>query len=100
GAWEAADVQLHQMPLRQWNETLSSVLTSTFLSTREFLRVVAKQKRGNAILIASTAAVFGEAGHADYSAAKAAIAYGLTRSLKNGLSRLAARTPKYRGRAC
>jgi len=97
GAWEAADVQLHQMPLRQWNETLSSVLTSTFLSTREFLRVVAKQKRGNAILIASTAAVFGEAGHADYSAAKAAIAYGLTRSLKNELGRLAPHTKDYCG---
>ena len=97
GSWETADVPLHQMSLRQWNETMSSVLTSTFLSLREFLRVVAKQKRGNAVLISSTAAVFGEAGHADYSAAKAAIAYGLTRSLKNEMARLAPHTKDYCG---
>ena len=63
----------------------------------EFLRVVAKQKRGNAVLIASTAAVFGEAGHADYASAKSAMAYGLTRSLKNEMARLAPHTSKYCG---
>ena len=97
GSWESRDVPLHQMPLSQWQGTLESALTTTFLSLREFLRVVARQKRGNAVLIASTAAVFGEAGHADYAAAKAAIAYGLTRSLKNELARLAPHTRHYCG---
>ena len=97
GSWETRDVPLHQMPLRQWQSTLESVLTTTFLSVREFLRLVAKQKSGNAVLIASTAAVFGEAGHADYSAAKAGMAYGLTRSLKNELARLAPHTQHYCG---
>jgi len=83
GAWETRDVPLHELSLRQWNRTLAGVLTTAFLSVREFFRMVAKQKRGNVVLIASTAAVFGEAGHADYAAGKAAIAYGLTRSLKN-----------------
>jgi len=73
------------------------VLTSTFLCLREFFRLVAKQKRGNAVLIGSTAAVFGEANHADYAAAKAAIAFGLTRTLKNELSRLAPHTHDYCG---
>lgn len=97
GSWEVRDVPLHQMSLRQWRKTLDGVLTSTFLSLREFLRVVARQGRGNAVLIASTAAVFGEAGHADYASGKAAIAYGLTRSLKNEMSRIAPHTRTYCG---
>jgi len=97
GSWEARDVPLHQMPLRQWRTTLDGVLTSTFLCLRGFFQLVAKQKRGNAVLIGSTAAVFGEAGHADYAAAKSAMAFGLTRSLKNELSRLAPHTRDYCG---
>ena len=64
---------------------------------REFLRVVARQKQGNAVLIASTAAVFGEAGHADYAAAKSAMAFGLTRSLKNEIAQLAPTSGDYCG---
>jgi 3-oxoacyl-[acyl-carrier protein] reductase len=97
GSWETRDVPLHEMPLRHWRKTLDGVLTSTFLSAREFLRHVARQQRGNAVLIASTAAVFGEAGHADYAAGKAAIAFGLTRSLKNELARIAPHTRDYCG---
>ena len=97
GSWETRDVPLHQMSLRQWRQTLDGVLTNTFLTLREFLRVVARQKRGNAVLIASTAAVFGEAGHADYAAGKAAIAFGLTRSLKNEIARIAPHTRTYCG---
>jgi 3-oxoacyl-[acyl-carrier protein] reductase len=97
GSWETRDVALHQMSMRQWQRTLDGVLTTVFLSVREFLRLVAKQKRGNVVLISSTAAVFGEAFHADYAAGKAAVAYGLTRSLKNELARLAPHTRHYCG---
>jgi len=97
GSWEVRDVALHRMSLRQWRSTLDGVLTSTFLAVREFFRLVARQKQGNAVLIASTAAVFGEAGHADYASGKAAIAYGMTRSLKNELGRLAPHTRDYCG---
>lgn len=97
GSWEIRDVPLHRLPLIQWRRTLDGVLTSTFLCLREFFSLVAKQKRGNAVLIGSTAAVFGEANHADYAAAKAAIAFGLTRTLKNELSRLAPHTRNYCG---
>lgn len=97
GAWESRDVPLQDMTLRQWNATQAGVLTSTFLCLREFFRIVAKQKRGNAVLISSTAGVFGEAGHADYAAAKSAMAYGLTRSLKNEIARIAPHTAKYCG---
>jgi 3-oxoacyl-[acyl-carrier protein] reductase len=97
GAWETRDVPLHQMSLRQWRATLDGILTSTFLTVREFLKIVAAQKRGNAVMIASTAGIFGEAGHCDYAAGKSAIAYGMTRSLKNELSRIAPHTREYCG---
>lgn len=97
GSWETRDVPLHQMSLKQWRHTQDAVLTSAFLSAREFLRLVAKQKRGNLVFIASTAGVFGEAWHADYAAAKAAMAYGLTRTLKNEIAHLAPVTADYSG---
>jgi 3-oxoacyl-[acyl-carrier protein] reductase len=97
GAWELPNVPLHEKSLRQWQFTMDGVLTSAFLCTQEFFRFVKRQKRGNAVLIGSTAAIFGEAGHADYAAAKSAMAYGLTRSLKNELARLAPHTKNYCG---
>lgn len=97
GSWESHDVPLHKMSLRQWRKTFDGVLTSAFLSLREFLRIVAKQKSGNAVLIASTAGIFGEAGHADYASAKSAMAFGLTRSLKNEIVRIAPHTRDYCG---
>lgn len=97
GAWETRDIGLQDMTLRQWEDTLRAVLTSSFLCLREFLRVVARRKRGNAVLVGSTAAVFGEAGHADYAAAKSAMAFGLTRTLKNEIARLAPHTADYCG---
>jgi len=97
GSWETRDVPLQEMSLRQWRATLDAVLTSTFLCMREFFRCAARQKQGNAVLVASTAGVFGEANHADYASAKAAMAYGLTRTLKNEIARIAPHTKDYCG---
>jgi 3-oxoacyl-[acyl-carrier protein] reductase len=41
------------------------------------------------VLVGSTAGIFGEAGHADYAAAKSAVAYGLVLSMKNEIVRIA-----------
>jgi len=97
GSWESRDVSLHEMGLDQWKHTFDDVLTSAFLTLREFFHIVAKQKHGNALLISSTSGVFGEAGHSDYSAAKAAMAFGLTRSLKNEIAKIAPTTHGYCG---
>lgn len=97
GAWENRDVPIGSMSLRQWEATQRTVLTSVFLCLREFFREVGRRERGNAVLIGSTAGVFGEAGHADYAAAKSAVAYGLTRTAKNEIARLAPRTRDYCG---
>src|SRR6516165_5113153 len=93
GTWPADDVPLTEMTLKQWNHTLAVNLTSVFLCMREFFRGVRKHAIVDpaAVLMGSTAGVFGEAGHADYAAAKAGLIYGLARSLKNEIARLAPR---------
>jgi 3-oxoacyl-[acyl-carrier protein] reductase len=60
---------------------------------RAFFRGIAAHHLADpaGVLIGSTAGIFGEAGHADYAAAKAGLTYGLARSLKNEICRLAPR---------
>lgn len=91
GIWVADSVPLYAMSLDQWRSTIDTDLTSVFLTCRGFLRHLAEVRRdwASIVLIGSTAAVFGEENHADYAAAKAGVAYGLTRSLKNEIVRLA-----------
>jgi 3-oxoacyl-[acyl-carrier protein] reductase len=93
GVWPDRGVPLHEMSLDQWHDTLRADLSSAFLTCRAFLRHLAQQPRESAsiVLVGSTAALFGEAEHADYAAAKAGLVYGLTLSLKNEIVRLAPR---------
>jgi 3-oxoacyl-[acyl-carrier protein] reductase len=93
GIWIADEVPLHRMTLAQWQKTLETDLTGAFLTCRGFLRHLADSPREEAsiVFVASTAALFGEENHTDYSSAKAAMAYGMTRSLKNEIVRLAHR---------
>jgi 3-oxoacyl-[acyl-carrier protein] reductase len=97
GSWESSDVPLHRMTLKQWRHTQDAVLTSAFLCAREFLKLVGKQRQGNLVFVASTAGVFGEPWHADYAAAKSAMAFGLTRTLKNEIARIAPFRKDYSG---
>jgi 3-oxoacyl-[acyl-carrier protein] reductase len=89
GVWPRADEPAWQLPLERWEATLRANLTATFLTARGFLRVVERSGHGNLVLVGSTAGRFGEAGHADYAAAKAAIQSGLLLSLKNEIVRIA-----------
>src|SRR5215813_12562035 len=93
GHWPEEDVPLHQMTLKQWNDTLAVNLTSAFLCAREFFRGIVRHRLQDpaVVLIGSTAGIFGEGGHIDYAAAKAGLIYGLARSLKNEICRLAPR---------
>ncbi len=87
GVWPAEDVAVADLAFERWRATLDANLDATFLTARGYLRHVRERGRGSLVLVASTAGRFGEAGHADYAAAKAAIAYGLARSLKNEVVR-------------
>jgi 3-oxoacyl-[acyl-carrier protein] reductase len=93
GYWPPEHVPLEKMTLEQWDQTLAVNLTSVFLCVREFFRGIVKHQLRDpaAVLVGSTAGMFGEAGHADYAAAKAGLTYGFARSLKNELCRLAPR---------
>jgi 3-oxoacyl-[acyl-carrier protein] reductase len=89
GVWPEEDVPLWRLSLERWEQTLAANLTATFLTARGFLREVERSRRGNLVLVGSTAGIFGEAGHADYAAAKSAIIRGLLLSLKNEIVRIA-----------
>ena len=89
GVWPAEDVPVWELPLERWEATLSANLTLTFLTARAFLREVARNGHGSLVLVGSTAGLVGEAGHADYAAAKSAVLGGLLLSLKNEIVRVA-----------
>jgi 3-oxoacyl-[acyl-carrier protein] reductase len=89
GVWPREDVPVWELPLERWERTLQQNLTSVFLTARGFLRGVADRGHGSLVLIGSTAGIFGEAGHSDYAAAKAAVLHGLLLSLKNEVVRVA-----------
>jgi 3-oxoacyl-[acyl-carrier protein] reductase len=87
GVWPSADVPAWDLPLERWRTTLDANLTATFLTARGFLRQL--EGDGALVLVGSTAGIFGEAGHADYAAAKSAVLTGLLLSLKNEVVRRA-----------
>ena len=60
----------------RWENTVSTNLSLTYNTAREFLKHASETKKGSLVLIGSTAGIYGEAGHADYAAAKGAITSG------------------------
>ena len=91
GVWPSQDVPVWKLPLERWENTMHQNLTSSFLTARGFLREVERNGHGSLVLVGSTAGLVGEAGHADYAAAKSAILGGLLLSLKNEVVRVAPR---------
>jgi 3-oxoacyl-[acyl-carrier protein] reductase len=89
GVWPSDDVPVWELPLDRWESTVRENLTATFLTARAFLREVERNGHGSLVLVGSTAGIFGEAGHADYAAAKSAVLGGLLLSLKNEIVRIA-----------
>jgi NAD(P)-dependent dehydrogenase (short-subunit alcohol dehydrogenase family) len=69
------DVPIARMTLDQWNTTITTNLTSSFLVCREYLKHLerapsAVKEKAAIVLIGSTAGKYGEANHADYAATK------------------------------
>ena len=86
GVWPVDDVPVRELSLERWRATVDANLTASFLTARGFLRQLG-DREGALVLVGSTAGIFGEAGHADYAAAKSAILGGLLLSLKNEVVR-------------
>ncbi len=89
GVWPSDDEPVWDLSLERWEATLRANLTATFLTARAFLQEVERNGHGNLVLVGSTAGRFGEAGHADYAAAKSAVQVGLLLTLKNEIVRIA-----------
>lgn len=73
--YPTADVPVAGMTLEQWNSTITTNLTSSFLVAKYFLQGLKKsnkERRDKAaiVFIGSTAGKYGEAGHADYAVTK------------------------------
>jgi 3-oxoacyl-[acyl-carrier protein] reductase len=86
GVWASEDVPVWEMPLERWRAVIDANLTATFLTARGFLAQLG-ERPGSLVLVGSTAGIFGEAGHADYAAAKSAVLVGLLLSMKNEVVR-------------
>ncbi|MCS6958503.1 MAG: 3-oxoacyl-[acyl-carrier-protein] reductase [Pseudanabaenaceae cyanobacterium SKYGB_i_bin29] len=79
------DRLLLRMKLEDWQEVINLNLTGVFLCTSAVSKIMLKQKAGRIINIASIAGVMGNAGQANYSAAKAGV-IGFTRSVARELA--------------
>jgi len=79
---------LWEIESSRWDNTISTNLSLAFNTSRYFLKHASETKKGSLVLIGSTAGIYGEAGHADYAAAKGAITSGLLRTLKNDAAQI------------
>lgn len=77
---KCADNYVQFMNLEQWNEVITTNLTSIYLCSRVFSRKMIANGRGKIINIASLKGQLGSEGQSNYAASKAGV-IGLTKSL-------------------
>jgi 3-oxoacyl-[acyl-carrier protein] reductase len=79
------DTFLIKMTEEDWDNVLDINLKGSFLCTKAVSKVMMKQRSGKIINVASVVGIMGNAGQANYSAAKAGI-IGFTKSLAKELA--------------
>jgi 3-oxoacyl-[acyl-carrier protein] reductase len=80
-----ADGLLARMSLDQWRTVLDTNLTGTFAITKELARGMIRRRWGRVVTISSVVGLMGNAGQANYAAAKAGLV-GFTKSLARELA--------------
>jgi 3-oxoacyl-[acyl-carrier protein] reductase len=86
--WPIDFVPIWELSLERWEATIAANLRAGFLTARAYLRHAAAVGSGSLVFTGSTAGTFGEAGHSDYAAAKAAVQVGMLLSIKNEAARI------------
>jgi 3-oxoacyl-[acyl-carrier protein] reductase len=79
------DNLLARMSLEQWRTVLDTNLTGTFAVTKELVRGMMRRRWGRIVTISSVVGIMGNAGQANYAAAKAGL-IGFTKSLARELA--------------
>ncbi len=79
-----ADNLLARMSLEDWERVLRTNLTGAFALSKEVLRGMMKKRWGRVVNVGSVVGLMGNAGQANYAAAKAGL-IGLTKSLAREL---------------
>lgn len=90
GIWPTDDVPLHKLDIERIRNVLDVNLFGLILTARAFFRHLDRSpgREGSSLcLVGSTAGNFGERGHTEYAASKAALS-GVLRTLKNEIVRL------------
>ena len=79
------DSLLARMSLEQWRAVLDTNLTGAFAVTREVVRGMMRRRWGRIVTVSSVIGLMGNAGQANYAAAKAGL-IGFTKSLARELA--------------
>lgn len=88
GWYPKDDAPVWELDSQRFRTVVDRNLTVAFATARAYLGHAAETGHGSLVFTSSTAGHFGEAGHSDYAAAKAALSYGFLNSLKNEAARI------------